>query len=88
MRGKSDAEIERLIADLCPGPDDIVLPVTWQRSVAAGEPAPVTLEDLNPTNTTGFVKPSGESWRRVPRPFADSRISEGRRVLRRLLATV
>ena len=28
-------------------PDDIVLPVTWQRSEAAGETAPVTLGDLN-----------------------------------------
>ena len=35
------------ITDLHPGPDDIVLPVTWQRWEAAGEPAPVTLGDLN-----------------------------------------
>src|SRR5215211_6062687 len=45
--GKSDAEIEKAIADLHPGPDDIVLPVTWQRSEATGEPDPVTLGDLN-----------------------------------------
>jgi hypothetical protein len=45
--GKSGAEIERAIADLHPVPDDIVLPVTWQRPQAEGEPAPVTLGDLN-----------------------------------------
>ena len=41
--GKSHAEIEQAIADLHPGPDDIVLSVTWRRSEAAGETAPVTL---------------------------------------------
>ena len=41
--GKSDAEIEHAIADLHPGPDDTVLPVTWQRSAEASGPAPVTL---------------------------------------------
>ncbi len=46
--GKSDAEIERAIAELHLGPDDIVLPATWQRSEVANEPAPVTLGDLNP----------------------------------------
>jgi|SRR5215208_3107107 hypothetical protein len=45
--GKSDAEIEHAIADLHPGPDDIVLPVTWQRSAEASEPAPVSLGDLD-----------------------------------------
>ena len=45
--GKSDAEIEKAIADLCPGPDDIVLPVTWQRPAEASGPAPVSLGDLN-----------------------------------------
>ena len=46
--GKSDAEIQKAIADLHPGPDDIVLPLTWQRTAEATGPAPVTLGDLNP----------------------------------------
>ena len=47
--GRSDAEIEKAIADLHPGPDDIVLPVTWQRWEAAGETAPkITLGHLVP----------------------------------------
>ena len=45
--GKSDAEIEKAIADLHPGPDDTVLPVTWQRPADATGPAPVTLGGLN-----------------------------------------
>ena len=31
--GKSDAEVERTIADLHPGRDDIVLPMPWQPEV-------------------------------------------------------
>src|SRR5215213_7357704 len=44
--GKRDAEIEKAIADLHPGPDDTVLPVTWQRRAEANGPAPATLGDL------------------------------------------
>src|SRR5215211_5263736 len=31
---------------LCPGPDDIVLPITWQRPAEASGPAPATLGGL------------------------------------------
>lgn len=43
--GKSDAEAERAISDLHAGPDDIVLPATWQPG--ADRRPPAGLEDLN-----------------------------------------
>jgi hypothetical protein len=47
LRATPLAEVDRAIADRHPGPDDTVLPVTWQRSAEASGPAPATVEDLN-----------------------------------------
>ena len=65
--GKSDAQIEHAIADLHPGPDDIVLPVTWQRSQEAGEPAPVTLGDLNIGERDKRATQSKANWPGAPK---------------------
>jgi hypothetical protein len=45
--GKSDTEIEKATADLHPGPDDIVLPVTWPRPAVASNGPWGTLAGLN-----------------------------------------